>query len=478
MSVQLCVLCKADNGENLQKVHEKGFHRMMSASIEKKQTEINEQLNQLKEANAAIYVHRTCRKSFVDIRKLEQSQAPSAKRLRSSTDLTFDWKNCCFLCEKKVNLKNRKREGVVEVQTIPFKESVLDCSRRRGDRRGDVVAKKLQGCIDLVAEEAIYHQKCKCDFWWIKQESSSQGRQYDASKTDTFEQFCVWFDSESDSEMYTLNELYSKMCSYGSDVYNIKTFRTKLVARYNGEVYFESGGPNGETVVFRNMTDFFLKSIKYQDKESVISVAAQLIKDDVRRLEKTADFYPSYSNICNDNEVDGNMWVPQSLQLFMKYLVPDKIKRMAINQCIVQASRPRSVIAPVPCALGVHVEKTFGSKSLLTILSRLGFCITSDEVLRFKQSAVEADLLEEADELEINEDENTPFVQWVADNADHNTITLTGKGTFHGMGVISITNNSRSKAYRNVPRLKKKIKTRFVRQSKRHSDHTLPQIYT
>ena len=30
------------------------------------------------------------------------------------------------------------------------------------------------------------------------------------------------------------------------------------------------------------------------------------------------------------------------------------------------------------------------------------------------------------------------IVQWVADNVDHNIITLTGKETFHGMGLISI----------------------------------------
>ena len=33
--------------------------------------------------------------------------------------------------------------------------------------------------------------------------------------------------------------------------------------------------------------------------------------------------------------------------------------------------------------------------------------------------------------------EDKTFVQWVADNADHNQVTLTGKGTFHGMNIIS-----------------------------------------
>ena len=33
--------------------------------------------------------------------------------------------------------------------------------------------------------------------------------------------------------------------------------------------------------------------------------------------------------------------------------------------------------------------------------------------------------------------EGDAFGQWSADNTDHNQVTLTGKGTFHGMGIIS-----------------------------------------
>ena len=33
----------------------------------------------------------------------------------------------------------------------------------------------------------------------------------------------------------------------------------------------------------------------------------------------------------------------------------------------------------------------------------------------------------------------TNFVHWVVENVDHNIRTLTGKGTFHGMGIIEIS---------------------------------------
>lgn len=43
--------------------------------------------------------------------------------------------------------------------------------------------------------------------------------------------------------------------------------------------------------------------------------------------------------------------------------------------------------------------------------------------------------------------------QFSADNADHNIRTLTGKGTFHGMGIIKISTNKTSK-HRAIKRLK------------------------
>ena len=83
--------------------------------------------------------------------------------------------------------------------------------------------------------------------------------------------------------------------------------------------------------------------------------------------------------------------------------------------------------------------KSFGSKWLVNNLHKFGFSISSDKVNRYKHSAVEASAVSNNDLEQQNN-----FVQWIADNVDHNLVTLTGKGTFHGMGVISasaITNH-------------------------------------
>ena len=53
---------------------------------------------------------------------------------------------------------------------------------------------------------------------------------------------------------------------------------------------------------------------------------------------------------------------------------------------------------------------------------------------------------------------------WVADSVDHNIITSTGKGTFHGMGLVSI-HYSCFICSNSVPRLKDRKKTSSIIQN-------------
>jgi hypothetical protein len=89
-------------------------------------------------------------------------------------------------------------------------------------------------------------------------------------------------------------------------------------------------------------------------------------------------------DICPDE--DGNAWILESLSQLIKYLILATTKCARIKQCIVQAARPRSVIYPKSFGINVSLDKSFGSKSLNNLLSRLGFSIIAQEIIR-KQSA-------------------------------------------------------------------------------------------
>ena len=74
----------------------------------------------------------------------------------------------------------------------------------------------------------------------------------------------------------------------------------------------------------------------------------------------------------------GLQWVPESLQLFLHCLIPNKLKQVSLGQCVTQAARSKSILSPIPFGLGVQLDKTFGSKWLVNHLSKLGLSITSD----------------------------------------------------------------------------------------------------
>ncbi len=54
---------------------------------------------------------------------------------------------------------------------------------------------------------------------------------------------------------------------------------------------------------------------------------------------------------------------------------------------------------------------------------------------------------------DITESNDGQFIQYIADNADHNTRTIDGKDTFHGMGMIAAVTPGMKQIHKLVPRV-------------------------
>jgi len=116
---------------------------------------------------------------------------------------------------------------------------------------------------------------------------------------------------------------------------------------------------------------------------------------------------------------DGLHFLPPLLCLFLEQLVKTGLKHAAIGQTMVQAARPRGSIMPLQ--LAVELDR-LGNSQLLEMLSTLGFCVSYDEVVRYKQSVLQF----VPGYVELQTSDNRPFMQYVADNVDHNVRTLDG----------------------------------------------------
>ena len=110
----------------------------------------------------------------------------------------------------------------------------------------------------------------------------------------------------------------------------------------------------------------------------------------------------------------------------MKRVMNSPVKQGAIGQCIVQAARPKSCLMPM--LLGVVVDNdSYCVQNLHIKLSRMGFCLTVEEVRRYRQYIMQSAGPDDADaqsectlttSSESGHDE--PVIHFLADNVDHN----------------------------------------------------------
>jgi len=190
------------------------------------------------------------------------------------------------------------------------------------------------------------------------------------------------------------------------------------------------------------------------DNERIVKAAAKLIAAQIREMESNVDVYPEINENTGESQ-----FIPKLLKVFMKILVASKLKQNSIGECIVQAARPRTILAPIPLSLGIEMHHLLGSKYVIRQLNRLGFSTSYDEVLRYKQSSV---MSNDPGKVTV-ESYPQAFTQWVADNVDHNVRTLDGYDTFHGMGIISASvsiSGDLLKPGRFIPRLKYRLSSR------------------
>ena len=310
-----------------------------------------------------------------------------------------------------------------------------------------MVRRRLSVCTDLVADEAVYHTDCHAKFFssdWALVSKENRGRKESTAKLSAFGKMCDWLDQQN--ELYTLQDLHNKMIEHsgGTDVYGTKRIKQKLQEKYGDYIFFAEISGQKNVVCFRNTASLIISDKWYEERNSnvdeegtrILDMAAKLIKNSLRiavREKYTIDTFPSAEDATKLG------WIPEELRRFLANIIKSEPKVESIGQCIVKAAMPRSVLPPILFALSVQLDHVFGSKWQLSLLEKLGFSLSYCEVNRFKQTVVMSDNIEDIIQSIACEG---CYITFVADNVDHNTATLDGLRTFHGMGVMAVITNS------------------------------------
>ena len=110
-------------------------------------------------------------------------------------------------------------------------------------------------------------------------------------------------------------------------------------------------------------------------------------------------------------------------------------------------SKTTIILSSILLGLSAMMHKKHASKNLIDSLSYLGLCSPYHEMMLF-----EASVVNDPENYKLSNDSN---VQFIFDNADHNTNTIDGLNTFHAMGrIMCVTPSSAVSSDKMIEKLK------------------------
>ena len=95
------------------------------------------------------------------------------------------------------------------------------------------------------------------------------------------------------------------------------------------------------------------------EKLNIIQTASRLVRSDIKLIKRPNDIYPL---IETEAERNAN-FLPQTLKLLLEGIQAgkDHVKVASVGQAIIQAARPRVILAPLQVGLAVQLHHHFAS---------------------------------------------------------------------------------------------------------------------
>lgn len=459
-----CFICKKPLVEDIYVAKKRAVQTLLAASVKRGCVEHQQML----ESVDSVSVHNSCYKKYGNQRLASlasrRSQSPCVEpepEQQIEWTPTFDFKNRCLFCAEifcdESRLPVHKRKKIHSVAEKSMKENIRKYLAGRDDEFATSIVERIRCVPDLVAVGARYHRTCISHVYHaLPAEAVQKGRPTGDKVDKAMEGIYLFLKENSDECQFSMNELLNQIS--GDFVPDMRTVKTHLKDKYGDDILINERQGRDCVVCFRN-TGFKILSEKwYEEKKKdyreerlrVIREASAIIREDIRGVVYDKNNYPPSDEFVKNVEAA----VPESLQVFLTTMIT-KDKRSALEQwtkkctaiahSIISAVRPRSFLSPLQIGVGTFLYKKFGSKSLINILSAMGFSATYREITIFENSCIhraESEILENS------------FNQFVFDNADFNINTLDGRGTFHAMGGIQcVTPITAIQREKNIPRI-------------------------
>ena len=473
----LCAICNEDvfDKKNTVVLGEKGSVGVNKAS--------DERGDNIKVKSGDI-IHTKCRRLYTNkiqiAMYLKKAQFGAAETVNlphnlRSAEPSFNFKEHCLFCGVSAKYDGKKKGfGVIPVRTMDFHNSITAICEQRKDEWAAKVQARLLSVHDLHAADSVYHHECSTNFRTGKQTPSifaseddmpskrRCGRPQDVARNDAFLEI-IKFLEQNDEEQTTVLDLMDQMKQHLSESgltdiepYSGPYMKKRLKEYFGDRIIITDINSKPNVVTFFSTASATLQQFYHKqrnedpekEKLRLVEAAAQIIKNDIKSLRTEHETYPEIGSLSSIEEAVALL--PESLRIFLTGILTGKkvsLKLASLGQALMQAARPRVLTLPLQFGLGVQMHHHFGSRFLNDTLNRMGFACSYDEVKKFESSAAASC------GLDIPNFTQNSFMQFAADNVDHNVRTLDGLNTFHGMGMLAtVTPGLQQK--RAVPKIK------------------------
>ena len=326
----------------------------------------------------------------------EKTSDVGPKRLRSSTNDSFEFRKHCLFCadvtkcllpneyDSKIPHKYRVPASLVTTDKMAdgktsYKEHLLGICEKRGDELGQIVKARILGApSDLHAADARYHRKCNSLFHRGDDANKNDSKHPDQALSQT-----VHAVGADRSKLWNSLDVEAIYTDCGGNALSRRSLVREVVHYFGDEILSLNSPRKATLLVFREHVPSNLRLMdddENDDLEECVQKVGKQIRQETKELKRE---FNSYNK--NINRAIASEYVSDTLMKLLSVVSPksqDSLQSIMVGNivCSMVTCQP----TPLQLALGVLLGD---HKMLITKMHDYGVCCSYDEVRRFKRSA-------------------------------------------------------------------------------------------
>ena len=292
----------------------------------------------------------------------------------------------------------------------------------------------------ITATEFYYHRSCYRDTSRKPKATSEERKQqtqvyekcYDLIKS--YIQDCI-IGQGGVLKLSKISQMYADMQEeYGIEMRGAanQMLKERLKKSFGELVSFFKKKATSAELIYSDKPEVNSKKLSTATNESdLVEKVAKLLRDEISTRGGTYDAWPPTS----DELLNAEFIVPKFLDQFLRTLFSknkaasfrvDRLVRFFAQDLVFSTSCGKTK-TQTHTELALVLQRKTGSKQIVSLLNKLGHCISSDEVNMVETTVAEEQLYQKMSSSYVPDSvQPSFFVTFVYDNCDHNPETLSG----------------------------------------------------